>query len=159
MPPAAENLRPARRPMRQWLTAARWPEEEIEDVVLAVDEATSSVIEHAHATIPASPALHPTVDVPGVMEPAPDPGPSAAAAPGLLNGAARWRVRIEIVDHGRWRPSTADLQDQMRARGRGLPLMRALVDQVHIDTVLGGGTRVTLITTAGRSVGPVALSR
>ncbi len=149
MPAVSENLRPARRLVGEWLTAARWPEEEIEDVVLAVNEAVSNVVEHAHATIPASPAPPPTVDVHGVIEPAPDPGPPAAAAPGLLDGAAQWRARIEIVDHGRWRPSTADLHDELRARGRGLPLMHALVDQVHIDTVLGGGTRVTLIIGAG----------
>jgi hypothetical protein len=44
-------------------TAARWPNEGAEDVVLVVNEAVPNAVEHAHAMIAASPALHPTVDV------------------------------------------------------------------------------------------------
>jgi anti-sigma regulatory factor (Ser/Thr protein kinase) len=48
-------------------------------------------------------------------------------------------VRITIRDHGRWRaPRGAN-------RGRGLGLMRGLVDDVELRTDEGGGTAVVLV--------------
>jgi len=38
-------------------------------------------------------------------------------------------VRIHIEDCGRWRPATKEEE-----RGRGIPLMRALMDRVEIRT-------------------------
>jgi anti-sigma regulatory factor (Ser/Thr protein kinase) len=52
-------------------------------------------------------------------------------------------IRIRVRDHGRWRePREVD-------RGRGLPLMRALMDGVHVER-LRTGTVITLERGLGR---------
>lgn len=48
---------------------------------------------------------------------------------------------ITVADRGEWR--TSDAGNQSLARGRGIPLMRALTDEVEIDTSRDG-TRVHL---------------
>ena len=66
---------------------------------------------------------------------------------GYRNGEGRVEVagdlldhelRMSVVDHGDWRPGHPD-----PARGRGLPLMRTLMDDVDIEP-LTPGTRVIL---------------
>ena len=52
------------------------------------------------------------------------------------------RVAIAVTDHGRWRAPRGD------NRGRGLPLMRELMDDVEI-TQGEDGTTVTLVRTLG----------
>jgi hypothetical protein len=52
MPATAENLHSARRLLREWLISARWPSDEIEQVVVAVNEAMSNAIEHAYSPLP-----------------------------------------------------------------------------------------------------------
>jgi anti-sigma regulatory factor (Ser/Thr protein kinase) len=47
-------------------------------------------------------------------------------------------LRLSVVDHGVWRAGQPD-----PARGRGLPLMRTLMDDVDID-LLDPGTRIVL---------------
>ena len=47
-------------------------------------------------------------------------------------------LRISVVDHGDWRDAHPD-----PARGRGLPLMRTLMDDVEIER-LDPGTRIVL---------------
>lgn len=77
------------------------------DVVLAVNEALANTAEFAY--------LHNggfgTVDVEAVRD-----------------GAT---LTITIADQGRWRESTPATQS--RSRGRGIPLMRALADDLTID--------------------------
>jgi serine/threonine-protein kinase RsbW len=51
---------------------------------------------------------------------------------------------VKVSDRGRWRPSmpaTASVHDALR--GRGIPLMRALADEIRIDTS-ERGTKVSL---------------
>jgi anti-sigma regulatory factor (Ser/Thr protein kinase) len=150
MPATAENLHSARRLLREWLISARWPRDEIEQVVVAVNEAMSNAIGHAYLTAAAPPGRHRSVDVHGVVEPASSAdqqatGARAARVAEADATEALWRARIEIVDHGMWRLSDVDLHDQLRHRGRGLPMMEALMDQVTIGVAPGGGTRVALI--------------
>ena len=59
-------------------------------------------------------------------------------------------LRLSVVDHGDWRAGRPD-----PARGRGLPLMRTLMDDVDIE-LLDPGTRVVLRrnVATGEPVGP-----
>ena len=44
--PAAQRV--VRHAVARWLEAARWPEDDVEDITLAVTEAVTNVIEHAY---------------------------------------------------------------------------------------------------------------
>jgi anti-sigma regulatory factor (Ser/Thr protein kinase) len=61
-------------------------------------------------------------------------------------------LRISIVDHGDWRAGHPD-----PARGRGLPLMRTLMDDVEIER-LDPGTRIVLSRTIDLSSGAPAMA-
>jgi GAF domain-containing protein/anti-sigma regulatory factor (Ser/Thr protein kinase) len=68
-----------------------------------------------------------------------------AYGPGLAEFEVdlRWedgRVTITVTDHGQWRPPRGE------NRGRGLPLMHTLMDEVDVRHT-DGGTSVTLIST------------
>jgi anti-sigma regulatory factor (Ser/Thr protein kinase) len=56
----------------------------------------------------------------------------------ITGDLAGHEVRLSVVDHGDWRAGRPD-----PARGRGLPLMRTLMDDVDIE-LLDPGTRVVL---------------
>lgn len=111
--------------MRQWLAAHRWPDAEIEDLVLAVSEAASNVVEHAY--------LHGAIgDIEIAGRVAEEPGGARVAD-------------LTVEDHGRWRP----VPEQSDNRRRGIPLMKATVAELAINGT-DHGTRVRL---RGRSVG------
>ena len=111
----ATQLRAIRADLRRWLAPVGLCDDAVDDVVLAVSEAASNVVDHAY-----DPVLeHGTVDI------------SMQAEGGSL--------RIDVVDHGRWRtPSVGPT-----GRGRGIAMMNRLVDAVliHYDPQ---GTRVVL---------------
>jgi anti-sigma regulatory factor (Ser/Thr protein kinase) len=109
------QLAPIRAEVRRWLTPLTLAPEAKQDIVLAVSEAASNAIEHAYPS----------------------------ATPGATVELTFWTearaLCIEIVDHGLWKtPST-----HSEGRGRGLPIMRALVEFVMIHYDLRG-TRVLL---------------
>lgn len=121
--PAALSLIRGR--LRQWLITHRWPDVEIEDLVLAVSEAASNVVDHAY--------LH---DTPGSIEIA---GRVTATSAGV-------RVAdLTVRDHGRWRPVPAHSEN----RRRGMLLMKAAVAELVID----GTEHGTCVRMRGRSVG------
>jgi anti-sigma regulatory factor (Ser/Thr protein kinase) len=111
---------------RRWLTSLRLPDDAKQDIVFAVSEAASNVVEHAYARTTSDDTVE------------------------LTFWTEARAVCIEIVDHGRWKvPSTGP-----DGRGRGLPIMRNLVEfvLVHYDA---RGTRVLLrqpLTPAGPAV-------
>ena len=116
-PASAETL-PAMRPLlRRWL--ARWgaAEDEIYDIIVAVQEAAANAVEHAYAPGAA------TYEVAGTCE----------------DGVVSFVVR----DHGRWRSPRGT------HRGRGISMMRALMETVDV-TQDEDGTRVVLRRTLGR---------
>lgn len=82
----------------------------LDDLVTAVYEAAANVAEHAYADHPAG------------------PGP-------VRLGAHRYydAVQITIADDGIWRAVTGE-----PLRSRGLPLMRELMHEVHVDRGPGG---------------------
>lgn len=97
--------------------------ERFSDLLLAVNEAIANATEFAYADAP----QNGTVDV-------------SAAYDGDSDTLA-----VKVNDRGRWRHSIA-AQRQHDLRGRGIPLMQALADDVTIDRT-PRGTHVTLTWT------------
>jgi len=99
-----------RQGLRRWLEERGAEADEVQDVVMAVNEACQNAIEHAYALSPEP------FDVKLTCE----------------DGA----VVVTVRDRGGWREGRSD------DRGRGLPLMRALMDAVEIEQRPTGSTVV-----------------
>ena len=112
----AGQLASIRSEVRRWLGSLGMVEDDASDVVFAVSEAASNAVDHAYRR----PAADDVVEVTFWTE-----------------GAA---IFIEIVDHGQWRPPVSS---ELSGRGRGIPMMRELMDAVVISYD-GRGTRVLL---------------
>lgn len=112
----------ARHQLHRWLTGLSWPSGQLEDIVLAVNEAVTNAIEYAYLDQP--PGL---VEVHGGVEATPD---------------EQRRATIIVRDHGRWRPPLTNNP----YRRRGIPLMRACMETVTIGQPDDGrvGTWVVL---------------
>jgi anti-sigma regulatory factor (Ser/Thr protein kinase) len=121
--PAALSL--IRERLRQWLITHRWPDAEIDDLVLAISEAASNVVDHAY--------LH---AAPGDIE--------IAGRITVNTGGAR-TAELTIRDRGRWRPAPEQPED----RRRGIFLMEASVAELAIN----GTDHGTCVRMRGRSVG------
>jgi anti-sigma regulatory factor (Ser/Thr protein kinase) len=114
-PARAGALTLIRREVRRWLAPLEVMPDAKADLVLAVNEAATNVIDHAYR----APGDQGVVEVFFWTEP----------------GA----VLIEVVDHGRWRPP----DPHAGGLGRGIEIMQRLAEAVliHHD---GRGTRVLL---------------
>lgn len=103
-----------RRRMGSWLNALGMGEQDRVGVMVAVGEACANAAEHAYrGTEPGPMSVTGRVDVDGVLT-------------------------VTVRDYGTWQPPDRDPGD----RGRGLLIMRQLVDGVVLEE--GGGTTVTL---------------
>ena len=120
--PAALSL--IRDRLRAWLRAHRWPEGELVDLVLAVDEAASNVVDHAYLTTG-----------PGNIEI--DAHITAVSDSDRL-------AELIICDRGRWRPKP----EQPNNRQRGILLMRTAVALLTIH----GTDQGTSVRMRSRSV-------
>ncbi|WP_346277960.1 ATP-binding protein [Pseudonocardia sp.] len=122
--PAAPSV--VRGRIRSWLEGHGWPEDAIDDVVLAVHEAVANVVDHAYP--------------PGAT------GKVAISASVLPDGRRRRRARVVVKDGGNWRPPPAD----PGYRGRGLQMVRGCMDVVDIHPGTDGrnGTKLTMLTAA-----------
>jgi anti-anti-sigma factor len=118
LPAEPQVVATLRRTVRQWATRSGASEDEAGDLVLAVGEAVTNVIEHAYTST----------------------GGQVEIEASIRQGLAR----IVVRDHGKWRPSRPD------DGGRGLLLMKGLVEKV--DVVSGsGGTEIWLSRRVGRA--------
>jgi PAS domain S-box-containing protein len=100
-----------RQGLRRWLEEAGGEADEVQDVVMAVNEACQNAIEHAYGLTP---------------------------EPFTVTLERRdAEVVVTVRDRGGWRDRVSD------DRGRGLPLMRALMDEIDIAQRPSGST-VTL---------------
>lgn len=117
-PSAASTVRDV---LRRWLVARQWPEDETDDIVLAVSEAIANVSDHAYQQR----------SIPG----------NAHIYAWTVTDVTGRRVAVSITDHGRWRPAPAD----PGYRGRGLLMMNACMVGLHIE-YNAGGTSVTMIS-------------
>jgi serine phosphatase RsbU (regulator of sigma subunit)/anti-sigma regulatory factor (Ser/Thr protein kinase) len=111
LPAEPGALSQLRRRLGPWLVHAGASKEEAYDVVLAACEAAANAVEHAYG--PSEARFHVTAQ------------------------EEEGEVRVEVRDHGAWRP-----QRDPR-RGRGLSVMRELMDDVSVNSS-GGGTNVLL---------------
>lgn len=111
-PADANRLAEVRGALRDWLRQAGLGPDQIHAVLVAAGEAVANAIEHGHRDHPMGPVtLNATV------------------------GATD--VKITVVDSGSWKPPEPDAKAH---RGRGIALMRALVDDVVINPENGGTT-------------------
>ncbi|HZZ51967.1 MAG TPA: ATP-binding protein [Pseudonocardia sp.] len=112
----------ARREVQPWLTAHGWPEEDIDDLVLALNEAVTNSAEHAYP----STGLNGRIELTITLRSGDD---------------GTTRAVVTVTDHGRWRiPASSP-----GYRGRGLQMMRALTESVELRA--GSlGTRVTMVS-------------
>jgi anti-anti-sigma factor len=110
-----------RRRLGSWLTSLGMGEQDRVAVMVAVGEACANAAEHAYRGS--------------------EPGPMSVAADVDVDGI----LTVTVRDDGAWRPPDRDPGD----RGRGLLIMRQLVDSVVLDDA--SGTTVTLSLRLRRS--------
>ncbi|MFD2419734.1 SpoIIE family protein phosphatase [Amycolatopsis pigmentata] len=106
------QLPPVRQTLRDWLEKCEVPPEVIQDILVACGEACANSVEHGHR------------DAPG--------GTIRLTAEVLAD-----HLRLTIADTGRWKmPDDRSTTN----RGRGLMLMRALMNHVTVTPTAGGTT-------------------
>jgi anti-sigma regulatory factor (Ser/Thr protein kinase) len=112
----------ARDRVAAWLAGHRWPAEESHDIVYAVSEAVTNVCEHAYDRQEAG-----TVEITAHVE-----NPTAGTR----------RVRVSVIDEGRWQHRAA----RPFSRGRGMRVIRALMAGVRLrrGTATRPGTSLVL---------------
>jgi serine/threonine-protein kinase RsbW len=115
LPARPENVAVIRHVLGAFAEALRLPDGLVEDLRLAVTEACTNVVRHAYAP-----------DAPGSVEiwlrPEDD----------VLN--------VVVADHGRGIGTSSDTTGP----GLGLPLIAAIADDVELQPVPGGGSRVAM---------------
>ncbi|MFC9437725.1 ATP-binding protein [Nocardia sp. NPDC057030] len=117
----AAELSAVRAALREWLDRSRVRADQGVDVVLAVSEACTNAVEHGHRG---------------------DGGEIR-----LRVWIQDDRLRVTVADTGRWQPPAAPANTY---RGRGLPVMEALMDSVTI-TPGSSGTVVEMATALRRA--------
>ena len=116
IPSRPDAIRRGRRGMRAWLAGLGVAPEQAEDLVLAAGEALANSIEHGHGSRSGG-----TVRLTAALD------------------TTAGELRVEVRDDGSWRMPAAEPGD----RGRGLAIMRALMDGVDV-THDDAGTRVAM---------------
>jgi serine/threonine-protein kinase RsbW len=114
-PAQPRQLAPIRVELRRWLAPLGMTGEAQEDLVLAVSEAAGNSVEHAYL------------------------GATASDTVELIFWTEPGAVCVQVLDHGQWRTP----RKEPRERGRGILVMRGLMESVQIDYG-PGGTRVLL---------------
>ena len=142
MPAAATTAWLLRERFTAWLTALRWPDVIVEDVVFALSEAVSNCTEHAYPPD----AADPVIEISAAIEPGrtTERAPADPTRPDTEARSPGQRLRIRIRDHGTWRP----VPPEPSYRGRGLQMMTALMDDVviHHSGTDQSGTEVILVS-------------
>ena len=115
LPARPENVAVIRHVLGAFAEALRLPDALVEDLRLAVTEACTNVVRHAYA--PGSPG---TVEI--WLRPDDE------------------EVSVVVADHGRGIGTSSDTTGP----GLGLPLIAAIADDVELQPVPGGGSRVAM---------------
>jgi serine phosphatase RsbU (regulator of sigma subunit)/GAF domain-containing protein/anti-sigma regulatory factor (Ser/Thr protein kinase) len=111
-PPDVDGLADIRVTLRNWLNRAGLVSEQVHAVLVAAGEAVANAIEHGHRDAPS-----------GVIS--------------LRATASATEVKLTIADSGSWKRPRPVAQPH---RGRGMTLMRALMQEVVINPETGGTT-------------------
>jgi anti-sigma regulatory factor (Ser/Thr protein kinase) len=123
LPAVSTSTRRVRQRLRAWLTGWGWADDDLDDIVMAVDEAVSNVVEHAYLA---------------------QPGPGDVRVHVRISvGVGERRAVVAVTDKGRWRPVPGDPGH----RGRGLMMMDRFMASLRIDRG-DAGTVVTMTSAA-----------
>jgi PAS domain S-box-containing protein len=114
LPAVAERLSEVRHRLSAWLRGAAVSGDLASDIVLVVNEAATNCVEHAYVGR--------------------DPGVMCVEAQFVDHA-----VKVRVVDGGNWKQPSGD----SRLRGRGLPMMDAVSESVHVHRA-GTGTTVDM---------------
>ncbi|GAA3464743.1 SpoIIE family protein phosphatase [Saccharothrix longispora] len=109
-PADTARLAPVRHALRAWLRGCELTEDEVQNVLIAAGEACANAVEHAY----------------------PGPGGGVVRLRVALTGDG---LRLTVTDGGRWRAPRENTY-----RGRGIPLIRALMQDVAIHHGADGTT-------------------
>jgi serine/threonine-protein kinase RsbW len=119
-PAVSSSLRPARVALAKWLTILRWPADDADDVIMAVSEAVSNVIDHAY--------------------------PATRRGPVQLHGWCRSgstpdsrRVTVTVTDRGDWGREHRTV-DPAGHRGHGFAVMSGCTAEMYVQRSAGGTT-------------------
>lgn len=115
LPARPENVAVIRHVLGAFAEALRLPDGLVEDLRLAVTEACTNVVRHAYAP-----------GAPGTVEISLRPEDDA--------------VTVVVADHGRGIGTSPDTTGP----GLGLPLIAAIADDVELQSMPGGGSRVAM---------------
>nr|WP_238420941.1 SpoIIE family protein phosphatase [Streptomyces taklimakanensis] len=113
-PAESSQLAPVRRTLRGWLDQCDLPPHTVQNILVAAGEACANAIEHGHGH------RH-------------TPGDTVR----LRAEALVDNLRLTVADSGRWKPPRPEANPH---RGRGVALMRAMMQQVTIDSGPTGTT-------------------
>jgi hypothetical protein len=108
----ARHLGPSRAALRTWLTNAGVEQEQIQDMLVATGEAVANAIEHGHRERPE--------------------GTISLRATAVVDG-----LHVSVIDSGVWK---IPRQVPSEYRGRGISLMRCLVQDLSIHSNEAGTT-------------------
>ena len=117
----------ARTRLRDWLEAHRWPDDDVDDLVLAVSEAVTNSVEHGCGMA--------TADV------APRSGLVELTACLKCSARGARHVELAVRDFGEWRAPVRG----PTVRGYGLVLIRAVAMAVEVHR-LPDGTLVRIVS-------------
>jgi anti-sigma regulatory factor (Ser/Thr protein kinase) len=115
LPARPENVSVIRHVLGAFAEALKLPDDLVEDLRLAVTEACTNVVRHAYPP-----------EVPGPVE--------------ITIRPTEDVVSVVVADHGRGIGSSTDTNGP----GLGLPLIAAIADEVELQPVPGGGSRVAM---------------
>jgi len=115
LPARPENVSVIRHVLGAFAEALKLPDDLVEDLRLAVTEACTNVVRHAYPP-----------EVPGPVE--------------ITIRPTEDVVSVVVADHGRGIGSSSDTNGP----GLGLPLIAAIADEVELQPVPGGGSRVAM---------------
>ena len=122
LPARPENVSVIRHVLGAFAEALRLPDDLVEDLRLAVTEACTNVVRHAYPP-----------DLPGPVE--------------ISIRPMNEQVSVIVADHGRGIGTSSDTTGP----GLGLPLIAAIADEVELQPVPGGGSRVAMTFARHRS--------
>ncbi|MFF7240027.1 SpoIIE family protein phosphatase [Streptomyces collinus] len=111
-PAESAQLAPVRKALRSWLAQCELPPGDVQNVLVAAGEACANAIEHGHRDAPGHPVR-------------------------LRAEALVGHLRLTVADSGLWK---APQPEHNTHRGRGITLMRAMMEQVTITPGPSGTT-------------------